>query len=116
MKSDLDAYLHLTRGVLPSLARDRGWPVSADHCFQRIILDTICGGVWYDHISKPAVKHMRPDQAEAARQLAERILDGTADLRALNEQSKSWRRLARAQAKDTSRPWPNAPIQGTLDL
>ena len=36
-------YMHLTKEVLPSLARsDRtDWPVSEGHCFQRIVLDTI---------------------------------------------------------------------------
>ena len=41
-------YLHLTRVVLPELAHRPGtnWPVVNDHCFQRIVLDTISGGVW----------------------------------------------------------------------
>lgn len=47
-------YLTLTRDTLPGLARDRGWPVVNDHCCQRIILDHISGGVWYDHIARPA--------------------------------------------------------------
>ena len=33
-------YMHLTKDVLPSLAKSdrRGWPVSEVHCFQRIAL------------------------------------------------------------------------------
>lgn len=116
LSRDFETYLNLTREILPSLARERGWPVSADHCFQRIILDSVCGGIWYDHIAKPAVRHMSPDQASAALSLAEGIRDGSVNLHLLNERSKAWRRLARTQSGDTSRPWQNAPIQGTLDL
>ncbi|MEM1232821.1 MAG: hypothetical protein AAGH70_01715 [Pseudomonadota bacterium] len=59
---------------------------------------------------------MSPDQASAALSLAEGIRDGSVNLHLLNERSKAWRRLARTQSGDTSRPWQNAPIQGTLDL
>ena len=43
----IQVYIHLTKEVLPSLAKKRSldWPVYEDHCFQRIVLDTICGGV-----------------------------------------------------------------------
>jgi hypothetical protein len=34
-------WLELTRILLPSLAQERDWPVSADHCFQRILLDAV---------------------------------------------------------------------------
>ncbi|MEM1233728.1 MAG: hypothetical protein AAGH70_06340 [Pseudomonadota bacterium] len=116
MSEDIERYLTLTREILPSLAKQRGWPVTADHCFQRIILDTVCGGVWYNHIAKPAVRNMTPDQARAACTLAEGIRDGLVELGGLNEQSKTWRRLARTHGGDRSRSWPNAQIQGTLDL
>ncbi len=54
-------YMHLTKEVLPSMARsDRtNWPVSEDHCFQRIILDHVCGGVWYEHLDRPAYKTLQ---------------------------------------------------------
>ncbi len=41
-------WLRLTRETLPALALARGWPVRADHCFQRILLDNVFGGRWYD--------------------------------------------------------------------
>ena len=94
-------YLHLTCTVMPALAQTskRHWPVRNDHCFQRIVLDTICGGVWYDHIARPAYRHLSPAQAMRAVQLCEQIIADAADLRALNQQSLAWR------GKDkTSRP------------
>ncbi len=86
-------YLHLTHTVMPALAQTskRHWPVRNDHCFQRIVLDTICGGVWYDHIARPAFRHLSPAQAMRAVQLCEQIIAGAADLTALNQQSLAWR-------------------------
>ncbi|MDA9194266.1 hypothetical protein N9P08_03390 [Alphaproteobacteria bacterium] len=74
-------YMHLTKEVLPSMARsDRtDWPVSEDHCFQRIVLDTICSGGagnW-----KPILNHhfqgrdvvIVPDNDAAGRTHAQRV-------------------------------------------
>lgn len=100
----IDQYLTLTRHEMPSLATAptrtrpaRTWPVVNDHCFQRIVLDTICGGVWYDHLDRPAYKHLSLDQAQRAVALCREIIDGTADLYALNQQSLVWRGKARSQ-------------------
>ena len=89
----VDAYLHLTKEILPSLARSsrRDWPVREDHCFQRIVLDTICDGVWYEHLDRPAYKNLTHDQAQRAAKLCHEIAEGHADLRQLNNQSLIWR-------------------------
>ena len=89
----LSAYLHLTKEVLPALARNgrRSWPVSDDHCFQRIILDHVCGGVWYEYLDCPAYKNLTKDQAQRAVKLCEDIADGHKDLQKLNQQSLIWR-------------------------
>ena len=86
-------YQHLTRVVLPEMASDQGrrWPVRNDHCFQRIVLDTVCGGVWYDHIARPAHANLTADQARRAVMLCEAIITGHVDLAALNHQSLRWR-------------------------
>lgn len=91
--SAVERYLHLTRQVMPDLARSgrTDWPVANDHCFQRIVLDTICGGVWYDHIARPAYRHLTADQAARAVRLCEAIIDGSVDISALNRASLGWR-------------------------
>ena len=85
----VDAYLHLTKEILPSLARSsrRDWPVREDHYFQRIVLDTICDGVWYEHLDRPAYKNLTHDEAQRAVDLCYEIAEGHADLRLLNNQS-----------------------------
>lgn len=85
-------WLHLTRQLLPALAPARGWPVRADHCFQRILLDAACGGRWYDTIEKrPAYAHAPEAVLSRAVALAEAAIAGQADLHALNRQSLRWR-------------------------
>ena len=86
-------YIVLTKEVMPHLARTshKHWPVSNDHCFQRIILDAVCGGVWYDYLPRPAYKNLNHDQAANAVKLCNDIISGDADLIVLNKQSLQWR-------------------------
>lgn len=86
-------YMTLTKEVMPQLARTshQHWPVRNDHCFQRIVLDAACGGTWYDHIARPAYKHLTRDQALRAVALCDAIISGKADLTELNRQSLEWR-------------------------
>jgi hypothetical protein len=86
-------WLQLTRHDLPAVAQSRGWPVRADHCFQRIFLDNACDGVWYDHIpGRPAYASADRRLLDAAVALAEGVLAGELDLHVLNRRSLAWRR------------------------
>ena len=85
-------WLTLTRQTLPGLAHERGWPVRADHCFQRILLDHAVGGRWYDHVAgRPAYRHLDDDHLAAVVAMAKALVAGEADLHALNRQSLAWR-------------------------
>lgn len=85
-------WLVLTRERLPALAAARGWPVRADHCFQRILLDHAAGGRWYDHVAgRPAYRHIGADGLARAVALGEAVAAGEADLPALNDRSLAWR-------------------------
>lgn len=98
-------WLDLTRRTLPAVARERGWPVAADHCFQRILLDNAFGGVWYDHVAgRPAYAHADPVALARAVALGEAALAGQADLADLNHRSLAWR------GKAPSKPGHAAPI------
>jgi hypothetical protein len=99
-RADLESrWLHLTRKTLPALAAARAWPVSADHCFQRILLDHVVGGCWYDHVARrPAYRHLAADALAQAVAAGEALAAGTADLHALNRQSLAWRRSRKASS------------------
>lgn len=89
-------WLKLTRGVMPGLAAERGWPVRFDHCFQRILLDNACGGRWLDLVEgRPAYRAIDEGRLRAAVALAEAVVAGGADLHGLNAQSLAWRGKAR---------------------
>ena len=92
-KDIIQVYMHLTKEVLPSLAKKKSpdQPVYEDHYFQRIVLDTICGGIWYEHLKRPAYKNLTDEQAKLAVELCEDIVNGKANLNQLNQQSLSWR-------------------------
>ncbi|MEM0898510.1 MAG: hypothetical protein AAGI92_00995 [Pseudomonadota bacterium] len=89
-------YLRLTREVMPKMARTshKHWPVREDHCFQRIVLDAVCGDVWYRHLKKPAYKYLQEGQAQEAVQMCGEIISGEADLDVLNAQSLRFRSKA----------------------
>lgn len=86
-------YMVLTKQVMPQMARDPtiNWPVRNDHCFQRIVLDNVCGGPWFDHLARPAYKNLSSDQAVRAIRLCEAIIAGHANLHDLNNKSLVWR-------------------------
>ncbi|MGB5864575.1 MAG: hypothetical protein WBG95_09755 [Sulfitobacter sp.] len=90
----------LTKEVMPNLGRTTHthWPVRNDHCFQRIVLDVLCGGVWYDYIPRPAYKHLTHEQAADAVRLCEEIISGGSDLHMMNKQSLIWRGKAQPKA------------------
>jgi len=85
-------WLDLTRREMPALAVARGWPVRADHCFQRILLDNAFDGVWYDHVAgRPAFAHADSVALARAVALGEAAIAGTVDLAELNRRSLDWR-------------------------
>ncbi|GAA3699652.1 hypothetical protein GCM10022268_07250 [Sphingomonas cynarae] len=91
--------LHLTRVYLPALATARGWPIRADHCFQRILLDHSYGGCWYDHVTgRPAFAHADTAALMRAVSLGRAAIAGDADMAMLNRQSLIWRRKPASRA------------------
>lgn len=89
-------YLHYTKVVLPELAQSEGeiraWPIKNDHCFQRVVLDTVCQKAWYEVIPSPAYKNLSLTQALAAKTLCERIAGNLECVKTLNNKSKAWRK------------------------
>ena len=85
-------WLTITRQTLPELAKTQPWPVSADHCFMRILLDAVHEGRWDKAVQeRPAYQHIDVERLAAAVKLAEGVAAGKADLWTLNAQSLAWR-------------------------
>lgn len=89
-------WLELTRVVLPGMAAAARWPIRNDHCFMRVCLDAVFGGVWHRFIARPAIRSLSDEQLQFAVSIAARIVAEPGCLRALNQQSLDWRRAARA--------------------
>ena len=76
---------------MPGLASACAWPVSEDHCFQRILLDNAVGARWSDEIPAPAYRNAPDEVIERAIALGYAAIAGTADLHGLNANSLAWR-------------------------
>ena len=77
---------------LPARARAERWPLRLDHCFKRVCLDSAFGDVWYNHLRKPAERHMEGEALRRAVACAEEIAAGGVPvLREKNAASLAWR-------------------------
>ncbi|MGI4852977.1 MAG: hypothetical protein ACRYF4_02880 [Janthinobacterium lividum] len=86
----------LTEQVLPALAKQHRWPLRLDHCFKRVCLDFAYDDVWYDHVQKPAERHMSDEALQGSIACANEIVEqGVPLLRLRNEASLRVRALAR---------------------
>ena len=85
------------RERLPQAALARpDWPIHRDHCFGRVVLDAVYGRPWREVLRSPAWRHMDARALHQAVSLASDILEGRADLHALNARSLELRSAARA--------------------
>lgn len=84
-------WFELTREIMPSLASEKAWPVSEDHCFQRILLDNAVRGPWREHIKPPAYRNAEDAVLVRAIALGEAAIAGDYDLAELNCNSLKWR-------------------------
>jgi len=91
MESLRKRYWQATDEDLPEIASQRGWEVDETAAFQRIILDHVCKGVWYDKLKEPAIMHLSEAQLRKAVYLAEDMVTGARPLEPLDEQSLKWR-------------------------
>ncbi|CEH14344.1 methylated dna-protein cysteine c-terminal [Ceraceosorus bombacis] len=91
-------YSELMNSTLPSAARSKSssqekWPVHLNHCFLRIILDSVVGqgtAPWKEKIpdqKKAAIHQLTQEQLRECIELGHAILDGKANLVELDERS-----------------------------
>jgi hypothetical protein len=83
----LKRWQRLMNEVLPSMVNTNGWPISQNHCFMRVCLDTAFGIPWHKFVKRPASRHMTDDQLRMAIAVAEQIVEAPGLLYELNRQS-----------------------------
>jgi hypothetical protein len=90
-------YLYLTSEKLPELVRsgELNSPVIEDHCFQRILLDNLCGGQWTEFMTSPAYQSMSDAQLVHIVSMCNDIISDRVDLFALNRNSLFWRKKSK---------------------
>lgn len=89
-----ERYRTLVEERLPEAARQAGtWPIQEDHCFARVVLDSVFEDEWYDHVDgRPADEHLSAAELAAAIDHAEALLErGGPLVEALNDRSLRWR-------------------------
>ena len=85
-------FKELTEVTLPALAKAQRWPIRLDHCFKRICLDAAFEDVWYNHLKRPAERHLAGDPLARAVAAAELLATGGLEaLRPLDEASLRYR-------------------------
>lgn len=88
-------YLKLVNKELPSLAKERQFPVRFNHCFARIILDNLFGCCWYEALNRKqgaAYKQLSTEQLKQAIEIAEAIINNPDTyIEELNQNSLRWR-------------------------
>ena len=70
-------------------------PVRFDHCFARVVLDWLFGGVWYDHLDRPAYRHLTGEQLRRCVNRMEAWRGDRSVLKADNAASIAYRRKAK---------------------
>ena len=92
-------YLQLVNVILPSIAVAKGFPVHLNHCFQRICLDNLFGGCWYDFLivgKIAAYKQLDVTQLQQLTNITQSLVDRDCNhINLLNQQSLQWRKSRR---------------------
>mgnify|MGYP006269523589 CR=1 FL=1 len=89
-------YLYLTNEILPQKARQAHWPVTENHCLQRILLDHLFGAAWYQHLRRgknPAYRQLSMLQLSQLLYNTHQLgWASRRDLEQMNQQSLFWRK------------------------
>jgi len=77
---------------LPALFEGKESPVHLDHCFARIVYDTVVQDDWRKHVKAPAIANFTDGQVNDGLEIIENIKrEGAAYLAALDQQSLAYR-------------------------
>lgn len=91
-RANVQRFKYLAEVALPARAEAHGWSIRLDHCFKRICLDHAFADVWYNHLQRPAERHIAGEPLQRALACAEALLLGDSTLlQARNTASLTYR-------------------------
>lgn len=103
-QAGVQRFKYLTEVALPARAVAHRWSIRFDHCFKRICLDHAFAGVWYNHLQRPAERHLNGEPLQRALACAEELNRGDRDLlKQRNVTSLRWRGKSPSRAGAASR-------------
>jgi hypothetical protein len=89
-------YLELINDILPSIATARGFPITSNHCFGRVVLDNLFQDCWYKYLTVgrvAAYKQLDLAGLQQAVNIAQSLVDlPISHIVSLNDRSLQWRR------------------------
>lgn len=91
----LERWRLLMDEVLRNMPKLHHWPISLNHCFMRVCLDTSLRGPWHTIVKRPASRHMKDHQLRQAIAVSEQIAESPHLLFELNHRSIKQRKLFR---------------------
>jgi len=77
--------------TFPFVAKRYGWPIRFNHCFRRVVYDTLCQDRWDKHVVPPAIDNMTPIQIIDCLTICKSIMQSPNCLIELNNLSLSYR-------------------------
>ncbi|MGF1461429.1 MAG: hypothetical protein ACFBSG_20685 [Leptolyngbyaceae cyanobacterium] len=92
-----EQYLDLINCQLPQAAQRGRYPVRFNHCFARIILDSLFQDAWYHHLDKPAYRHLTEAQLQRAIALGQKFLRDPQACFLANQASLSYRQRTHSE-------------------
>jgi hypothetical protein len=92
LMSPKDELTYYVEFVFPSLAVKYKWPIRFNHCFRRVVYDTLCQDRWDKHIAKPAIDNMTPIQLVDCLTICKSIVRKPETLPELNQLSLGYRK------------------------
>ena len=77
----------------PAAAKTGGYPIRFNHCFLRVVYDTLFGAQWQTVLpkGKPAIHQLSEDQLRQALRIGEAVIADPETCKALNRQSLIYR-------------------------
>jgi hypothetical protein len=88
-------YIELTNEAMPSIATNKRRPLRFNHCFQRIILETLFQDCWHNHLDRssriPTYKQLTKPRLLQAMDIVQQMISSPETIKEYNCNSLTYR-------------------------